>query len=149
MNVQQTKDSVCAHLTPGAYPLVIDAVLDTNPGITDALTHCHACGQPYFLEMLDCKNTCRLFRLRLVDRSSCAGLLRDLDRGSCDPDRAKQETQHVRLASPLSKSLMLVDVSGPVIVWLASAEENIPGACWRELTCDGAWIERLEPQARV
>ncbi len=164
-------ESVCTHLVPGPYPFESVLVLDDYLGPTDWLVRCRDCAAAYLLEMLDLDGPRRLYRVRAPQAEAIAGLVRDLERGSCDLNRANAQAQHFTLASETLPLLMLLDLSAGTLNALLErktqvevdpqvdavdreidgtaeeksekAEEAIPSAGWRELPCDGSWIRRL------
>jgi len=133
----------CAHLRAGAWPLAIRLVLDDHLGPTDYLASCTGCGRTYLLEMLDWRDPLRLLRLAVLPADHAAGLIRDLERGSCDLGRAGAEIEHARSIAAVLPWLLLVDVRGPQIeaVVPAPPDRRVPGAGWRELPCDGSWVD--------
>ena len=137
--------SLCSHLIPGPYPFEAVLVLDDHLGPTDWLVRCSSCAATYLLEMLDWDEPRRLYRLRAPAGASVAGLLRDLERGSCDLNRATAEAAHFTLSSQSLPALALLDLSAGTVVATVDVPggTRIPGAGWRELPCDGSWIERL------
>ena len=137
--------STCPHLIPGPYPFETALVLDDHLGPTDWLVRCASCDAAYLLEMLDWEGSRRLYRLRIPAQAAVAGLLRDLERGSCDINRARSQAHHFSLSSTRLDLLVLLDLrTGELIALLdAPADLEIPGAGWRELPCDGSWIQRL------
>ena len=140
-------DALCAHMTPGPYPFESVLVLDDHLGPTDWLVRCAACGAPCLLEMLDWSGSRRLYRTRLPDPAAVAGLMRDLERGSCDIRRAGEQARHFSLTSRPLHQLILLDVAARSLLRVLTADpaRPIPGAGWRELECDGAWIDALAP----
>jgi len=139
MNQQQ----LCEHLRPGAWPLTIRLVLDDHLGPTDYLASCTECGRTYLLEMLDWRDPLRLLRLAVLDAEHAARLIHDLERGSCDAGRAGAEIEHARSTAAVLPWLLLVDIRGPGIeaVVPAPADRSVSGAGWRELACDGSWVD--------
>lgn len=133
----------CAHLRPGTWPLHWDLVLDDQLGPTDGLASCQACGTVYLLEMLDWRGPERLMRMAVLERRLATGLLRDLDRGSCDAGRATAELNHVRGLALSVPELLLIDASAPGIVARVPvpADRPVPTGSWRDLACDGCWID--------
>ena len=138
-----TRADLCEHVRPGQWPFQVELVLDEHLGPTDALMHCRHCGRAYLLEMLDWRASWRVMRIAAVDAAQAGRLVRDLTRGSCDIHRAGAEVQHLRTLAPFSRRLLLLDTGGPVIEALATlpADVRIPGASWRELPCDGRWVD--------
>ena len=116
--------------------------MDDHLGLTDAVVHCESCQQAYLLEMLDWADSERAFRVsRLVD-DHARRLLRDLQRGSCDIQRAGAQVQHLKTASVFAPCVILVDTSRPQITNVAkvATATDLPGGGWRDLPCDGTWI---------
>ncbi|MFP6815998.1 MAG: hypothetical protein VB949_10080 [Pseudomonadales bacterium] len=141
MSTDEMSD-ICAHLTTGTYPFQVDLVLDDHLGFTDAVVSCRHCRQAYLLEMLDWANHDRLFRICVLNGDHAQRLIRDLTRGSCDLQRAGAEVQQMKTANSFSAWLVLVDTVGPRISAVARlpAERDLPGTSWRELPCDGSWV---------
>jgi hypothetical protein len=138
--------ALCAHLSPGPYPFESVLILDDHLGPTDWLVRCRACRRPYLLEMLDWREKLRLYRIRRPDAQAVEGLMRDLDRGSCDLRRAGEQVRHLGLSSRRLSELALLDLGQAVLVRTIDVpgDQPIPGASWRELPCDGAWIRRFD-----
>ena len=147
MTTVSDQASLCDHMVPGPYPFESVLVLDDHLGPTDWLVRCRSCGAPCLLEMLDFDGSRRLYRVRLPEPDAVLSLMQDLARGSCDLNRAGEETRHVALASPRTRDLVLLDLNAQTLVAVLrpSSESPVPGAGWRELECDGRWIERLSP----
>ncbi len=135
--------SPCAHLVPGPYPFESVFVLDDHLGPTDWLVRCSCCGAAYLLEMLDWEGARRLYRLRAPDSAAVVGLVRDLERGSCDLDRARAQAQHFSLGSRALPVLVLLDPGAGRLLSVLEAPADIPGDNWRALPCDGSWIRRF------
>jgi hypothetical protein len=137
--------SICSHLIPGPYPFETVLVLDDHLGPTDWLVRCRACPTTYLLEMLDWDGPRRLYRLRAPAAAAVAGLVRDLERGSCDLSRAAAEAQHFTLSSQSLPTLALLDLRASTLVATIEVPRgtHIPSASWRELPCDSSWIRRL------
>ena len=135
--------NACSHLRPGTWPLHWDLVLDDQLGPTDGLASCRACGTVYLLEMLDWRGSERLMRMAILERRLATGLLRDLDRGSCDAGRATAELDHVRSLARAVPGLLLIDTRTPEVVALVPlpADRPVPTGSWRDLPCDGSWID--------
>lgn len=141
--------SLCEHLQAGPYPFDLTLVVDDHLGPTEALIRCRSCGQHYLMEMLDWRGDQRLFRLSQTDEDATQLLLRDLARGSCDLNRATEEVRQFSLASTRLPALLLLDTVQRTISSLTEVAPGtrIPGTGWRDLPCDGSWIETL--QARL
>jgi hypothetical protein len=139
------KDSseLCQHVCRGQWPFQVDLVIDEHLGPTDALMTCRHCGRAYLLEMLDWRGPLRVLRVALLDPSDAARLIRDLTRGSCDIARAGAQVHHLRSLAPFSRWLLLIDSRGPAVEDVAAvpADTRLPGASWRELPCDGSWVD--------
>ena len=131
-------------MKPGPYPFATLLVLDDHLGPTDWLVRCQACGSAYLLEMLDWEGPRRLYRLRAPAAEAVAGLVKDLERGSCDLNRAGAEAQHFSLTSERLPNLVLLDLGeGSLVRMIDAGDTQVPGASWRELPCDGSWIRRF------
>jgi len=143
--MQALPESTCPHLIPGPYPFESALVLDDHLGPTDWLVSCRGCDAAYLLEMLDWAGSRRLYRLRVPEPRAVNRLLQDLDRGSCDLDRASAQAHHFSLTSAQLDVLALLDLGTAELIALLNVPEGvkIPGAGWRELPCDGSWIQRL------
>ncbi|MCZ6642398.1 MAG: hypothetical protein O7F71_12540 [Gammaproteobacteria bacterium] len=145
---------LCQHLKVGTYPFQLQLTLDEHLGFTDALVTCRDCDKAYLLEMLDWRGAERLFRVSLPDPERATQLVRDLTRGSCDITRAGSEIHHMQTTLPDSMYLIIIDQnyspSGPAISGIAPkpADRPLPSASWRELICDGEWLDytRSYPQ---
>jgi hypothetical protein len=136
--------TLCDHLSGKPWPLIVDLTIDEHLGFTDALTHCRACGRTYLLEMLDWRGSTRLFRVRSPSAAHAAQLTRDLDRGSCDIQRAQAEVSHLLTSNPFLDTLLALDLSVPVVRELIAVNpQTLPGASWRDLPCDGSWFAQL------
>ncbi|MCZ6616754.1 MAG: hypothetical protein O7E57_01375 [Gammaproteobacteria bacterium] len=138
---------LCEHLKVGAYPFRLQLSLDEHLGMTDALLTCRECDRPYLLEMLDWRGEERLFRVYLPNAVRVIQLIRDLSRGSCDISRAGAEVHHLRTTIPPCRHLLIVDqnfsTGGPAIVGITTKPDDrtLPSASWRELSCDGQWLD--------
>jgi hypothetical protein len=131
-------------MKPGRYPFATVLVLDDHLGPTDWLVRCSSCGSVHLLEMLDWDGPRRLYRMRAPAPEAVAGLLKDLERGSCDLNRAGAEAQHFSLTSERLPHLVLLDLRASTVVEMIDVTgSQIPGASWRELPCDGSWIRRF------
>lgn len=142
-NVVNGDVGLCEHLRPGSWPLHTELVLDDHLGFTDALLSCRHCGRVYLLEMLDWRHRQRVMRVSVIDPDQAAQLIRDLTRGSCDVARAGAELHHARNRAAFLPWLLLVDTRGPRLAGLAQLppDTRLPGASWRELPCDGHWVD--------
>ena len=138
---------LCEHIGAGGYPFRVDLVMDDHLGLTDGLVSCRHCQRPYLLEMLDWADNDRLYRISPLGDDHAQRLIRDLQRGSCDVQRAGAEVQHLKTASAFAPYLLLVDMGGPRIERVvplppeaALPGASLPSASWRELPCDGTWV---------
>lgn len=136
----------CEHIAPGPGPYRVTLVLDDHLGPTEALVHCKTCEQAYLIELLDWQGAMRLFRVAAPDGDATALLLKDLERGSCDVNRAGEEVRQFTLDSQPLPVLWLVDTSARELVGVIDTTGlgTIPTRGWRELPCDGDWIERVQ-----
>lgn len=136
---------LCRHLIPGANPFETMLVLDNHMGPTEMLVRCRRCARPWLLEMLDWQDELRLYRTRVADPATTAGLLRDLERGSCDLARASEEARHFSLSSERLAVLLLLNSRTAELCSVFTPPQNmvIPSSGWRDLPCDGAWIRRF------
>jgi hypothetical protein len=50
---------------------------------------------------------------------------------------------HLRTSTTFSRWLLVVDTAGPRVSAVAAvpAPVRLPGASWRELPCDGSWVD--------
>ena len=138
---------VCSHVTRGQIPFDTVLVLDDQLGPTEYLGRCRCCRTLYLLEMFDWQGSLRAFRLSAPSTESTEALLRDLERGSCDLNRAREEVRAFTLTSTRLDQLILMDTSAQTITETASStdfEVAVPTATWRDLPCDGAWIRRIQ-----
>lgn len=144
-------EEICAHLRPGTWPFQVCLVLDEQLGFTDAVVSCGECGRAYLLEMLDWRGNHRLMRLAVPGEDQAAGVIRDLERGSCDENRAQAELHHLRNLAPFARTLLLMDASGPAIEALVPLDDDVrlPGGSWRELPCDGSWVDYARSKTRM
>lgn len=138
---------LCPHIQPGPVPWDVLLVLDDHLGPTDALTVCRTCGTPYLIEMLDWRHPLRLFRIYEPRTEAVQGLLRNLERGSCDIRRAGEEVRHFAQGAERLPWLVLLDTDAHRVVALVDHPGPVPGASWRELPCDGSLIDETGTQA--
>lgn len=146
-----TASVLCDHARPGQWPFRTELVLDEHPGITDVLARCRECGRAYLLELLDWRADLRALRVSTLEREHAERLIRDLTRGSCDVQRADAEVAHARSLAPFSRQLLLIDSAAPAIVAVITvpADVKIPGGSWREMPCDGQWIDYLRSKTEI
>lgn len=142
--------ALCPHIQPGPCPWETELVIDDHLGPTECLVGCRTCGRAYLLEMLDWSGNLRLFRVRAPAPAAVALLTRNLNRGSCDLDRAREEVRHVSLSSDRVPALLLYDTQAASVVARIGLDDpgDVPWRGWRELACDGSWITRLWGPAR-
>ena len=149
--MSSSASELCDHVRPGRWPFQVELVLDEHLGPTDSLVRCRECGRAYLLEMLDWRDSARVMRVAGLEAAHADRLVRDLTRGSCDVNRAGAEVQHVRSATPFSRRLLLVDTAGPVIDGVAGVPGGVrlPGASWRQLPCDGSWVDYVRSNTEI
>ncbi|MDH3643282.1 MAG: hypothetical protein OES38_14365 [Gammaproteobacteria bacterium] len=142
MNIHENSD-LCEHIAAGDYPFRVELVMDDHLGLTDGVVSCRHCQRAYLLEMLDWANAWRVFRISALGEDQARRLIRDLTRGSCDVQRAGAEVQHMKTATSFAPWLLLVDTGAAQIRRVAPLASGIrlPGQSWRELACDGSWVE--------
>ncbi len=145
-----TTTGPCEHLRRGPWPLHADLVLDEHLGITDALMSCRDCGRAYLVEMLDWRGSERVMRIAVLEPTQAAGVIRDITRGSCDPDRASAEMEHARSRAERLPWLLRLDTAGPSLLGVAPVprDRRVPGASWRSLPCDGSWVDYARLHSR-
>lgn len=138
--------ALCEHLTPGTVPYRVTLVLDDHLGPTEALVQCASCEQAYLIELLDWQGERRLFRVAAPDEAATALLLRDLQRGSCDINRAREEVRQFTLVSERLPVLWLVNTNERALedVIETDALGEVPTSGWRALPCDGQWIDKAQ-----
>jgi hypothetical protein len=143
--------ALCDHVKPGSWPFAVELTLDEHLGPTDALVTCRDCGQSYLLEMLDWRGDQRVMRVSVLDAAAAARVIRDLTRGSCDIRRAGAEIHHLQTQSVFSPWLLLIDARRGVIdgVVPLSPDTRLPGASWRELPCDGRWVDYARSKTSI
>jgi len=137
----------CDHLKPGSWPLRIDHVFDAELSFADALASCGTCGQSYLLELLDRRDTQRLFRISHADEALALELLRNFARGSCDVQRASAEFENFRNRCPRYPAVLWIDTSGPRVQSLVRYDGSLPGESWRNLALNGDWFRQLDLSA--
>jgi len=134
----------CDHLKTGSYPLQLELLIDAELTFTDALLSCRFCQQPYLLELLDQRGNQQLFRVSMPDARQCELLLHNLNRGSCDLQRARAEVESLRNISPYLPCLLMLDASQPQILGLLDLQDaQPPSGSWRTLACNGSWFDQL------
>jgi len=136
--------TLCDHLKADTWPLRIDQVFATHLTFAEALVSCTVCQQAYLLELLDVRNAERLFRVSVADQSLTTALLHNLNRGSCDLERARAEFDHFRLQCQRLNALLWLDTSGPILVGVVTTDSPLPVDCWHDLPCDSRWFDKLD-----
>ncbi len=134
-------------MVPGPEPFRTLLVLENHLGPTELLIRCTHCRQTYLLEMLDWRGSLRAFRISSAEDGATAALLVDLERGSCDVNRARVEVRHFTLTSNLQPDLLVLDSDKAAIDSVATVTESaqtIPREPWRHLPCDGSWIDAIQ-----
>lgn len=133
---------LCEHAQPGAWPWATRLVLDAPLGIADAVVACGECAQHVLVELIDRRGKLKVQRVSLLSAAEAAGVTRDLQRGSCDLGRADAELAYLRSRAVLTDTLVCVDDAGPrIVARVRMARADIPRAPWRELPCDGQWVD--------
>jgi hypothetical protein len=143
--------ALCDHVAAGVWPFQVELTLDEHLGPTDALVTCRHCGRWYLLEMLDWRGAHRVMRTTLIDAAAGVGLIHDLTRGSCDIRRAHAHIHHLQANSVFSRWLLLVDAQRSVIEGVVAVPEDarLPGSSWRELPCDGSWVDYARSKTSI
>ena len=138
-------ERLCGHLAAGPYPFRTVLVLDDHLGPTESLIRCRQCEAPYLLEMLDWQGGRRLYRVRAPERTATDALEHDLSRGSCDLSRAGAEVFQFTLTAQTQDVLMLLDLDAGTLEALIDIDTatTVPTAPWRELPCDGSWLQAV------
>ncbi len=132
---------LCEHATVGAWPWRTQLTIDEHLGPTDAVMVCTHCGQRCLLQTIDWAGRERAMRVALVDPAEADGVARDLNRGSCDVNRAGAELDYLRSRARAVDVLLCVDAGGPAITARAPvAAAELPPGGWRRLACDGRWV---------
>lgn len=141
--------TLCDHVEAGGWPFDTELVLDAQLQPTDLLVRCRECRRPYLLELLDQRGRDQVMRISVLQPAAVDRLLHNLQRGSCDPQRAGAEVHHLRTGSRFAPRLLLVDSSGPRITALVATTKILPGASWRELPCDGSWVDYVRSKREI
>jgi hypothetical protein len=137
--------SLCEHFTSGSYPFDVVLVLDDHLGPAEMLVQCRTCRAAYLMEMLDWLEPERLFRISAAEPHAVATLLKDLDRGSCDLNRAAAEARQFSLSSVRLPNLVLLDTQARTLLQCVDRSVGeIPGTAWRELPCDGNLVREIQ-----
>jgi hypothetical protein len=133
----------CDHLKADTWPLTIEHTFTMLVVFADALARCRSCGQNYLLELLDVRGHERLYRLSCSDAELSHGLITDLNRGSCDLQRAQAQFDEFSRQSLATEALLWTDSRASSIRGLITTDLAIPVEHWQALPCDGAWFKRL------
>lgn len=132
---------LCDHARVGAWPWRTRLIIDEHLGPTDAVMVCCHCGQRCLLQTIDWAGQERAMRVGLVDAAEADGVARDLNRGSCDVNRAGAELSYLLSRARAVHALLCVDAGGPTITARAPVNAaDLPRAGWRDLPCDGRWV---------
>lgn len=134
----------CDHLKADTWPLTIEHTFTMLVVFADALASCDRCGQTYLLELLDVRNHERLYRLSLSSAEVSAGLIKDLNRGSCDLQRAQAQFDEFSRQSLATDKLLWTDSRANRISGLITADLPLPVEHWQALPRDGDWFKRLD-----
>lgn len=133
----------CDHLRAGQWPIRIEHTFTMLVSFADAVASCRTCGQTYLLELLDVRGSDRLYRLSICNPELTAQLLTDLNRGSCDLQRAQAQFDEFSRQSQASGTLLWTDSQRSIIREVVTTDLNLPVDGWQSLPCDGSWFERL------
>ena len=109
----------------------------------DAVASCRTCGQTYLLELLDVRGSERLYRLSISSPELTAQLMTDLNRGSCDLQRAQAQFEEFSRQSEPTGKLLWIDSQSSTIREVIATAQDLPAQGWQSLPCDGGWFERL------
>lgn len=140
----------CEHAVAGEWPWHVRLVLDEHLGIADAVVACRHCGQRCLVELLDLEGPLRAMRVSVLAAAEADQVARDLERGSCDVNRARAEVQNLRARARLTRTLLGIDTTGPVLFARMPAPPGpLPHAGWRELPCDGRWVRYLRSNNEI
>jgi hypothetical protein len=129
----------CNHLADHPQLEILWA-LDAYLHMTDAYAKCTHCDAHYLVEMIDIKNGEAAFRAARLPSEYVAKTVHSLRKGSCDINRARDETFALRNSAQALPLLLIMsqgefDKTVPVEQGL-----QIPQASWRDLPCDGTWL---------
>ena len=140
------RDGACNHLTKDLQ-LDILWTLDAYLHTTDAYAKCALCDAHYLVEMIDLKGIDAVFRIARLPADYVAKTVHSLHRGSCDINRARSETFALRKSAE-TLPLLLTMHHGEFISTIPVAEcTEIPQASWRDLPCDGSWLEYVNARS--
>ncbi len=134
----------CDHLKADTWPLTIEHTFTMLLVFADALARCRSCGRSYLLELLDVREHERLYRLSLCSNQASAELLKDLNRGSCDLQRAQAQFDEFSRSSVITDKLLWTDARANVLRGLITTHLPLPAESWQSLPCDGTWFKRLD-----
>ena len=135
-------DQACAHLST-LPTLHTELVLDTHLDLADGFVRCDACNRHYLLELVDLDATTRLYSVSLSDAAAVAATVHNINKGSCDPERARAEVLNLTTRSRPIEPL-LVKQHGRYLGLVPVAEEvEVPATPWRERGRTGDLIEAL------
>ena len=133
-----TTPSPCPHLQGGRLETLL--LLDAWLGIAEAVTRCPLCGQCSLLELLDIDGNRRAWRLTPLDTGQAAGLVRDVNRGSCDVHRAGNQLHALRASHALPAQVVISEDGSLTGLRLGHGAGPLPSTSWRELPLDGQWL---------
>ena len=133
--------TLCPHLgslaaEKAAFTLAPGEIVEWHDGPVAAIVRCAACGAPGWIELLDWSGdgAVRVFALAGLRDRDAALYLRNAQKASCDPKRARAELE------------ALAAVAGPferVVAWDARAERVLASAPLRRPVPPGAWPARM------
>ena len=153
--------ALCGHLAalaPGTTGFTCDAeeAFVWLDGPVEAIVRCNVCRAPGWIELLDwsSERSVRAFALAGLRAGDVALYLRNVKKGSCDPQRERAEREAlVAAAGPFERVVAWHAGDGRVLAVAPLAEhERLPSGDWpARLAAAGAarWLARLglEPRA--
>jgi hypothetical protein len=134
----------CDHLKADSWPLAIEHTFSVLVVFADAIARCRRCDQTYLLELLDVRGPERLYRLSTSSGEATEELIRDLNRGSCDLQRAQAQFDEFSRQSIATGKLLWTDSKANRIKALITVDAPLPAASWQTLPCDGTWFQTLQ-----
>lgn len=133
--------TLCSHLCAEEVPgLAIrpNEIIEWHDGPIVAAVRCPKCDACALLEILDWDGPrgVRIFALRPLSRAALDLYLRDVERGSCDPARAKSELHAFLSAAGAPTRLVAYDTDARALV----ANRAFPAG---EVVSSDPWTERI------
>ena len=147
--------SLCPHLgslEAGEAGLTIatDEIVDWYDGPVEAIARCRVCGAPAWIELLDWSHdlAVRVFALAGLRESDAAVYLRGAKKGSCDPKRARAESEALAAsAGPFERLVGWHVHEGRLLATAPLAQHSsLPSGDWTERIPafdDATWFTRL------